>query len=174
MSSIPSPDCIEDLIRTGPFNCVIERSSEEPDVLIFDLSNNKELICHKHQKALTATNNWTSGRNKAATPRIINGISKNCILVSRVYQCSNGCGDFLGHEEFIINQLTFEVPFVLFHRSGILKNLLTLIVNCLASGTIYLVIVMFLLKTIVVTILNFRNKLFSSTSAVGSNEKDED
>ena len=135
MSSFPTPDCLESLISTGPYNCVIERSCEELNVMIFNLSNSGELVCHQHQEPLKATNNWTTGRNSATPPRILHGISKNCLLVSRVYQCSNCCGNFLGHAESILSQVTFEVPFILFHRSGILKELFSFIINSLVSGT---------------------------------------
>ena len=133
MSSNPPLEVIECLIRDGPFNCEIENDLNQPNIMIYNPQSFVP-ICLKHQERLFLTDCWTSGRDSSTKPRLLYGISKNTLLISRIYRCDRGCGTILGHDESILNQAPSEIPFVLFHRSEILKNLLSLVVNNVAAG----------------------------------------
>ena len=84
---------------------------------------------------LTSTR-WKSGDGAARDkPRILYDSTGLVQLVSRVYYCKNQ-HEFVAHDELILRQSRLHItePFVLFHKSGLTRNLYNMIESHDAAG----------------------------------------
>lgn len=73
--------------------------------------------------SLLAPYRWLDGSSDNAQPRKIHDSHGIMLLVSRVYRCSSG-HEILGHDPFILKKLPQAlVPFLLWHKTGVTKQL---------------------------------------------------
>ena len=81
------------------------------------------LDIHGFNNGLKATR-WKEGKTACDRPRSLYGLHNEALLVSRVYICSKG-HQIIAHDPSILSSVRSEVqvPFVLFHKVGITKEL---------------------------------------------------
>ena len=96
----------------------------ESDVIVWDpqiLEPSLSLICPKCTKPLHGIR-WLDGMKTYEGPRMLYGLNKDALLVSRVFLCENQ-HQILSHDQAILDQIDIEQPFLLFHKCGITKEL---------------------------------------------------
>ena len=91
--------------------------------------------CYKNE--LHATR-WKEGSSPQDQPRQLFCIQKHVLLVSRVYCCPAVGHQILAHDPWLLritaSQVPCELPFVLFHKSGVTRDLLLYIFTHVQSG----------------------------------------
>ena len=78
---------------------------------------------------------WKDGKNVHDQPRLLYGLRSDVVLVSRVYLCKNK-HQTLAHDPGIISQIPrdFHPPFVLFHKSGVTRELFRYFISHIRAG----------------------------------------
>lgn len=73
---------------------------------------------------------WKDGGSSCDQPRRLYGLNNNVLLVSRVYMCQRR-HQTIAHDPAILSQVRhlFRLPFVLFHRGGITRELSDFIIS---------------------------------------------
>lgn len=108
------------------------------DIILWDpLSHNPDLnlrcpSCFETgaiDESVRATR-WKDGSSSCDQPRRLYGLSNNVLLVSRVYMCRRR-HQTISHNPAILSQVRdlFRVPFVLFHRCGITRELSDFVIS---------------------------------------------
>ena len=89
--------------------------------------------CESYQP-LKATR-WKDGKTKCDEPRRLYGLTKNVLLVSRVYICDRR-HYIIANDPSVLSQAKgiLPCPFVLFHRSGVSRELHRFIVSHAKAG----------------------------------------
>lgn len=82
---------------------------------------------------------WKDGSSARETPRSLICLQKKVYLVSCVYLCEQNQHEIVGHDPAIITTLqnTFpflHIPFILFHKSGVTRELYDFISSSIQSG----------------------------------------
>jgi hypothetical protein len=95
------------------------------------------LCCPIHDCELTDSGLWSDGDClKRYPPRLLYGVSRNVLLISRLYYCkSSQCDPYRAHDASILLQLTDHLAeFVLFHQCGVTIEAYNLIVYTVITG----------------------------------------
>ena len=110
-------------------------TSRLPDLLFFS-PNTDNITCPICGNTLYSTLKYCTGENRANPPRLLYGLERNALLVSKIVRCAKNCGQFLAHDVNITTQLEdyTDQKFILLQRSGFLKQLYSLIVTSIAEG----------------------------------------
>ena len=104
---------------------------QQPDLIIWDplvTGLLESLWCpnciDNGQNEVLKPTRWKDGKTACDQPRRLYGLSNDALLVSRVYVCCKG-HQIIAHDPFVIGQLrnSAMVPFILFHKAGITKEL---------------------------------------------------
>ena len=113
-----------------------------PDILLWDpLSFFPELILlcpscqEKNIEEYLHPIRWKDGGNDYDQPRLLFGLRNDVLLVGRVYFCRNK-HQILSHDEGILSQVKpdFQPPFVLFHKSGVTRELCRFFISHISAG----------------------------------------
>lgn len=113
------------------------------DVIIWDpltASSNLALWCplcaecSGLNRTLKATR-WKDGKTTCDQPRRLYGLTNNALLVSRVYVCDQR-HQIIAHDPAVLSQVqdVFFIPFLLFHKVGITRELHGFIVSHANAG----------------------------------------
>jgi hypothetical protein len=116
---------------------IIEPDDNSFGVLLWDpiTQNSETLNCPVHDLELVVTEMWTSKEKIERPPRQLYHLGRNCLLVSRLYKCSQCNELYKAHNESLSSQLMHTpVPFTLFHRSGCTTKCFDLIVKMIETG----------------------------------------
>ena len=72
---------------------------------------------------------WKDGRTKCDEPRRLYGLTNNVLLVSRVYVCDRK-HQIIAHDPYVLSQVKgiLPIPFVLFHKAGVTRELHSFII----------------------------------------------
>ena len=115
------------------------------DVILWDpiTEFNLVLICpHCSESAARCSNQlhasrWKDGKVSYDEPRKLYCIQRQVILVSRVYRCSAG-HHVLAHDPWVLQEThtetRFHIPFILFHKSGVTRDLFLYIFTHVQTG----------------------------------------
>lgn len=78
---------------------------------------------------------WKDGSSSCDQPRRLYGLNNSVLLVSRVYTCQRR-HQTIAHDPAILSQVRhlFRLPFVLFHRGGITRELSNFIISHSNAG----------------------------------------
>ena len=104
---------------------------QQPDLIIWDplvTGLLESLWCpnciDNGQNEVLKLTRWKDGKTACDQPRRLYGLSNDALLVSCVYVCCKG-HQIIAHDPFVIGQLrnSAMVPFILFHKAGITKEL---------------------------------------------------
>jgi hypothetical protein len=130
------------LCKNNPelFNCVLSAPSKSnlPDTLVFNPEPKSVFNCPECFKQLIQSGRFCDNTIKRKPPRLLFATSRNVMLVSRILICpTKNCGEWLSHHRSILKQCKIEYEFLLYHDSGITKELLLLIINSLIEGKRY-------------------------------------
>ena len=94
------------------------------------------LECGVANQPLTATR-WKDASTTCDEPRRLYGLTSNVLLVSRVYVCAKR-HQIIAHDPAILSQVkdtaTINLPFLLFHKAGITKDLNRFIISHANAG----------------------------------------
>ena len=106
-------------------------------IIIFNpLNKTKDkLLCPNDHETLQLKK-WTLRSKGTYSPRLIYGYHRNALLVSAVYICTSCKNLLLAHDERLMDQLGTDVflPFQLFHKSGMMHDSVSLIMDLIACG----------------------------------------
>jgi hypothetical protein len=121
------------MLRTA--NSLLEApcDSDHPNIIVYNPQPITRFICPRCSGSLKKTNNFTDGSNPAHPPRIIYHISRNVYLISVILSCQK-CGIWLAHDCNIMQQAREERMFLLYHQSGVTKELFMIIINTMNEG----------------------------------------
>ena len=114
-----------------------------PDILLWDplTQFTVELSCPHClttgiANQLRATR-WKDGKTSYDQPRKLYCIQRHVLLVSRVYRCTNG-HQILANDPWLLEitetKTSREIPFVLFHKSGVTRDLFLYIFTHVQAG----------------------------------------
>lgn len=113
-----------------------------PDILLWDpLSYFPELVllCPSCQEKNIEEHLhpicWKDCSNDYDQPRLLFGLRNDVLLVGRVYFCRNK-HQILSHDQGILSQVKadFQPPFVLFHKSGVTRELCRFFISHISAG----------------------------------------
>ena len=113
-----------------------------PDVLLWDpLAYFPELIllcptCESNSvQEILHPIRWKDGSTDYDQPRLLYGLRNDVLLVGRVYLCRNK-HQILSHDQGILSQVKsgFQLPFVLFHKSGVTRELCQFFTSHITAG----------------------------------------
>ena len=78
---------------------------------------------------------WKDGRTKCDEPRRLYGLTNNVLLVSRVYVCDRK-HQIIAHDPYVLSQVKgiLRIPFVLFHKAGVTRELHSFIISHANAG----------------------------------------
>lgn len=97
-------------------------------------------------KVVLSSLRWQDGNSERTQPRKILSSRSVVLLVSRVYRCSHG-HEIIGHDPGIISSISsWLVPFHLWHKTGVMKELVEEISLLIDAGVCITSIEDFLLK----------------------------
>ena len=116
--------------------------STMPDVLFWHpgaVISGQILKCPHHSVVLKDSSKWADGRNgkKRYPYRTLYGLSRNAILIPRLYSCIKCKKDYvLATHDKVMKDSTKEVPneFLLFHQIGVTSELYHFVVNAIGNG----------------------------------------
>ena len=103
-----------------------------PDILLwspleqFQLTNLQCPVCASAgiTGAVLSPSRWQCGTSERTQPRKILSPKGVVLLVSRVYKCTHG-HEIIGHDPDIISCITpWVIPFHLWHKTGVIKDLI--------------------------------------------------
>ena len=82
---------------------------------------------------------WKDGSCARDNPRKLVGLQKNVFLVSCVYLCEKFQHEIIGHDPALLTSLRtrfpfLRIPFVLFHKSGVTRELYEFISSSIQTG----------------------------------------
>lgn len=94
--------------------------------------------CSIDLKVHMTSADWTCGPREIRLPRMLFCVNNNVLLISHVYQCTNG-HEILGHHPDILSVFTSQnvgsaVPFVLWYQCGFTTSLCQYIHQLLTAG----------------------------------------
>ena len=120
---------------------IMEQNIPMPDFLLWDplTQHQLQLTCPRclmlgESNSLYATR-WKDGKSSHDEPRRIYGIQREVFLVSRVYRCRKG-HQTLAHDPWTLEIISShtQVPFVLFHKSGVTHDLYQYVYTHVQAG----------------------------------------
>ena len=78
---------------------------------------------------------WKDGRSSCDEPRKLFCIQRKVFLVSRIYRCGTG-HQILAHDPWTLKAIpsSIQVPFVLFHKSGVTRDLFQYVYTHVQAG----------------------------------------
>ena len=126
---------------SGTVTVTTERITQVPDILIWDpVTQHKITLTCPHclhssnGNSLYATR-WKDGKASYDEPRKLFCIQREVLLVSRVYRCKSG-HQILAHDPWILKTISSSthVPFVLFHKSGVTRDLFHYVFTHVQAG----------------------------------------
>ena len=112
----------------------------QKDVIVWD-----PLILYPHlvlkcpscidESQILKPHGWKDGKDSYNSPRTLQDVKKEVFLVSRVYRC-NKFHSVIAHDAAITEQVRHvaEMPFLLFHKTGITRELFHLISSMIIQG----------------------------------------
>ena len=111
------------------------------DVILWDplsVSSNLTLWCPNCQEYAEVnqslkTSRWKDGRTKCDELHRLYGLTNNVLLVSRVYVCDRR-HLLIVHDPSILSQGILHIPFVLFHKAGVMTELHSFIISHANAG----------------------------------------
>ena len=80
-------------------------------------------------------NGWTTGQNKATQPRLLHGNHYPVLLIGAIYKCSSNHHVIFSTDPRLLQKInTNEIPFILLHRSGLMRELIHTVVSLAEEG----------------------------------------
>ena len=119
----------------------IDPNIRVPDFLLWDTltKHQLELTCPRcimlgESNSLYATR-WKDGKTSYDEPRRLFCIQREVFLVSRIYRCRIG-HQTLAHDPWTLKTISsyIQVPFVLFHKSGVTRDLFQYVFTHIQAG----------------------------------------
>jgi hypothetical protein len=104
------------------------------------LSYKSELKCPScRNRELYFDQNWACGSKKRYYPRNLFHQSGSIALVSALYHCPNSCSDYIAHDNKIMEQLDLDIEpgFMLFHKSGMTRDMYNMITSFAIEGMLF-------------------------------------
>ena len=109
-----------------------------PPVILWNplVQTDCDLACPYYQLSLRVWR-WNDGTTSHTTPRTIYSIQQRVLLVPCVYLCSGKHHQVVAHDPKLlktIRETGIRIPFILFHKSGITKELFDFISSSTQAG----------------------------------------
>ena len=121
----------ENISKNIEVNRITESKSMNPNYFVY-----KPIVdfqaCKIHDLPFTQEEKFTDGHFSKFTPRLIYDIKKNYSLFSQLYKCTK-CGHKPIHDP-TFSSAVGEMPFILFHRSGVSMDFLSFVISSASEG----------------------------------------
>ena len=151
---------------------VMEQNIPVPDFLVWDplTQYQLKLTCPRclmlGESNLLYATRWKDGKASHDDPRRIYCIQREVFLVSRIYRCRNG-HQTLAHDSWTLKTISShtQIPFVLFHKSGVTRDLYHYIYTHVQAG-VKLTDIEYFLKQMYHDEANSRTALHNALSLV--------
>lgn len=117
---------------SGPFKLMPSLLFWNPHELM-----KKSLHCPYDGHKLRDSKKWTDASDIAYLPRILYGLERNVLLISRLYVCKHCDKKFRGHDDSLMSEACHQgvsPPFIVFKKTGFTFALYTYIVNSITAG----------------------------------------
>ncbi len=93
-------------------------------------------ICpNENCDGLLELNAWTTGQNKATQPRLLHNTRYPVLLIGAIYKCSSNHHTIFSTDPRLLQRInSIEVPFILLHRTGFIREFIQCIVSLAEEG----------------------------------------